>query len=233
MIIGHLEKYEIERLVRIQASVQWETTQTPARDIFIETEAGFRDDLTLTADAFLIGCLVPAMHFGERRIRIEGEVCPFLCEGLDAAMALLSMWTGGRLKPLTIEAGVRKALMFPRRPPRAGQFLSGGIDSLCALRTNRTIYPLDHPAAVKDCLLVHGFDIGGVMARGAKYHVFERAKAHMAVVARDAGATLIPVYTNIRHLCDQRDLWLNSFFGAVLAAVAQAFAARQIGRAHV
>lgn len=226
MIISRLEKKETDNLVRIQAAVQWEVADEPAREIFIETETSFQEDLTLNPDAFLIGCLVPAMHFGERRILIEADICPTLREGLDEAMALLHHWTGGRLKPLAIQAGVRKALMFPDRPPRAGQFLSGGIDSLCALRTNRTIYPLEHPASVKDCILVHGFDIGGVMARGAKYHVFERAKSHMAAVARDADVTLMPVYTNIRHLCDQRELWLNSFFGAVLAAVGQAFAAR-------
>ncbi len=226
MIIDHLEKKETGNLVRIQAMVRWESAGEPSREVFIETETAFRDDLTLNPDVFLIGCLVPAMHFGEKRIRIEADISPTLREGLDEAMALLDHWTGGRLKPLDIEAGIRKTLMFPSRPPRAGQFLSGGIDSLCALRTNRMIYPPEHPASVKDCLLVHGFDIGGVMARGAKYHVFERAKSHMAEVARDAAVTLIPVYTNIRHLCDQRELWLNSFFGAVLAAVGQAFAAR-------
>ena len=63
----------------------------------------------------------------------------------------------------------------------------------------------------------------GVMKRGAKYHVFERAKAAMAPVAAAARLALIPVHTNIRHLCDNRDLWLNQFFGAVLAAAAHAF----------
>jgi hypothetical protein len=87
-------------------------------------------------------------------------------------------------------------------------------------------YPKGHPGRVRDALLVHGFDIGGVVARGMKYPVFERAKAAMAPVAKDAGVTLIPVYTNIRHLCDDRDLWLNRFFGAVLAAVAHAFTDR-------
>ena len=48
----------------------------------------------------------------------------------------------------------------------------------------------------------------------------------MAPVAEDAGINLIPVYTNIRHLCDERDLWLNYFFGAVLAATAHAFSPR-------
>ena len=130
------------------------------------------------------------------------------------------------MKPLQIEADCRTGLHESPTRGRAGQFLSGGIDSLCALKTNRDIYPRTHPGSVKDCLLVHGFDIGGVIERGAKYHVFERAKAHMAVVAEDAGVSLIPVYTNIRHLCDQRELWLNYFFGAVLAAVAHAFVSR-------
>jgi hypothetical protein len=48
----------------------------------------------------------------------------------------------------------------------------------------------------------------------------------MAPVAADAGITLVPVYTNVRHLCDERDLWLTYFFGAVLAAAGHALAGR-------
>lgn len=226
MIISDLKKTERKELVRISANVQWETSTEPDREIFIETESAFHDDFTLNPDAFLVGALVPGMHFGENRILMEGDVCPALLEGLDTVMALLSMWSAGRLKPLNIEAGRRDRLMFSDPIFRSGMFLSGGIDSLCALRTNRLNYDVAHPYSVKDCMLVHGFDIGGVMERGAKYHVFERAKSHMAVVAEDAGVTLIPVYTNIRHLCDQRELWLNYFFGAVLAAVGHAFVGR-------
>lgn len=226
MIISNLKKHRQDKLVRISAEVQGESTKALRQTVFIETEAQFFEDLTLNPEAFLVGCLVPAMHFNESRIAIEGDISPTLREGLETAMALLCLWTSGRLAPLTIEAGDRTDRRQEPHPKRAGLFLSGGIDSLCALRVNRNRYPLDHPDSVKDCLLVHGFDIGGVIERGAKYHVFERAKAHMAVVAEDAGVTLIPVYTNIRHLCDQRELWLNSFFGAVLAAVGHAFTAR-------
>ena len=226
MIISKLQKGQQHDLVRISADVRAEAVDDIHQTVFIETEGQFADDLTLNPDAFLVGCLVPAMHFNEPRIVLDGDISPTLREGLDTVMALLNMWTSGRLKPLTIEAGDRGGRLRTRAPERAGLFLSGGIDSLCALRINRNIYPMDHPGSVKDCLLVHGFDIGGVIERGAKYHVFERAKAHMAVVAEDADVTLIPVYTNIRHLCDQRELWLNSFFGAVLAAVGHAFARR-------
>ncbi|MCF8126739.1 MAG: hypothetical protein K9J51_11015, partial [Desulfotignum sp.] len=70
------------------------------------------------------------------------------------------------------------------------------------------------------------FDIGGVQERGAKFHVFDRAMTAISKITRDAGTTLVPVYTNIRHLCDERSLWLDSFFGAVLAAMAHSFSDR-------
>ncbi len=226
MIITNLGKRVQDRLVRVSADVRWETATVEDREIYIESPEAFADDILPNADAFLVGGLAPAMHFGEERIRIEGEIDPLLAEGLNTAMALLAMWSDGRMKPLSIEADCRKELLVTPSAGRSGQFLSGGIDSLCALKTNRDIYPGSHPGSVKDCLLVHGFDIGGVIERGAKFHVFERARDHMAVVAEDAGVSLIPVYTNIRHLCDQRELWLNYFFGAVLAAVAHAFVPR-------
>ncbi len=226
MIITNLRKDVKDQLVRVSADVRWETAEAEDREVYIEAPEAFIDDMVPNADAFLVGALAPAMHFGETRIRIEGEIDPMLAEGLNSAMALLCMWSEGQMKPLQIEAECRGGLLVAPTVGRAGQFLSGGIDSLCALKTNRDIYPDTHPNSVKDCLLVHGFDIGGVIERGAKYHVFERAMDHMAVVAEDAGVSLLPVYTNIRHLCDQRELWLNYFFGAVLAAVAHTFVPR-------
>jgi hypothetical protein len=59
-----------------------------------------------------------------------------------------------------------------------------------------------------------------------KYHVFDRAKAALSGVAEDAEVNLVPVDTNIRHLCDERNLWLDKFFGAVLASVGHAFVTR-------
>ena len=226
MRILNLEKKIVDELARVSCRVIWEDCDAPEREIYIETQADFADALEPLPDAFLVGTLIPAMHLGERRIRIEGAACPRLKEGLNTVMGLMQVWSRGEMKPLQLESGTLGEPRFSRRTRRTGMFLSGGIDSLAALRLNRLHYDVHHPGAVQDCLLVHGFDIGGVMARGTKYHVFERALEHMAPVAQDAGVTLIPVYTNIRHLCDNRDLWLNRFFGAVLAAVAQAFAPR-------
>jgi hypothetical protein len=114
----------------------------------------------------------------------------------------------------------------PLLTPRTGMFMSGGMDSLAALRLNRLNYPESHPGFIKDSFFLHGFDIGGVVERGMKYHVFERAKDAINQITSDAKVKLIPVYTNIRHLCDERDLWLDSFFGAVLASIAHTFSKR-------
>jgi hypothetical protein len=226
MRLSDLNKKTADGLVRVSATVTWEDCDEPERDIYIETEEGFADAIEPLPDAFLVGALIPALHLGEQRLAVDGAACPRLKEGLNMVMRLMQLWTQGQMKPLQLEVNTLAKPRYNASTRRAGLFLSGGIDSLAALRLNRLHYPKDHPGAVQDCLLVHGFDIGGVMARGMKYHVFERAKEHMAPVARDAGVNLIPVYTNIRHLHDHRDLWLNRFFGAVLGAVSQAFAPR-------
>lgn len=226
MIISNLRLTEDGKHTRAEASITWEEADRRQKEIYIETENAFAGDITCHPHAFLVGCFIPAMHLGEKRILIEGDICPTLREGLKTAMAILKNWSGGGLKPLSIEAGTMSAAQYPGKPRQAALFMSGGIDSLFALRINRKDYPETHPGFIKDCLLVHGFDIGGVVERGMKYPVFERAKKVMAAVAEDTDVALIPVYTNIRHLCDDRDLWLTKFFGSVLAAVAHAFDSR-------
>jgi len=232
MIVSDLRTVEDDKHTRIEATVTWEIADQPEKTVYIETENAFAAELANHAHAFLVGCFIPAMHLGEQRLVIEGDICPVLFEGLQTAMAILSHWSGGRLKPLSIEAVTLASARHPKRSPRAALFMSGGIDSLAALKLNRERYPATHPGYIKDCLLVHGFDIGGVVERGMKYHVFERAKQAMAQIAADTQVALIPVYTNIRHLCDDRDLWLTRFFGAVLAAVAHAFD-RRINLAYI
>jgi hypothetical protein len=226
MRIDNLTLLQGKKRVRVTATVTWEDCDQPTQDVFIETEEEFGSDITCNPHAFLVGCIIPAMHFGEKRIQISGEICPSLREGLQTVMALMKEWSRGEYKPLHIEAKNYSATPYLSKQRQAGLFLSGGIDSLAALRINKQNYSEKHPGAIKDCVLIHGFDIGGVVERGMKYHVFDRARAALSAVAKDANVTLIPVYTNIRHLCDERDLWLDKFFGAVLASVGHAFASR-------
>jgi len=212
-----------------QARVIFEDCGRPEQTVYIKTPLAFAHGFGANPDAFLVGCLLPALHLGEQRIFMDQAVCPFLAEGLGVAMKLLSHWTKARPKggytPLRIEAK-SKGKLTSLTPSRTGMVMSGGMDSLAALRLNRLHYPKDHPGYIQDAFFLHGFDIGGVVDRGMKYQVFDRAMEAILKITRDAGSQLIPVYTNLRHLCDERELWLDSFFGAVLAAMAHTFSTR-------
>ncbi|MCF8090098.1 MAG: hypothetical protein K9K63_10510 [Desulfotignum sp.] len=207
------------------ARVIFEDRDLPGKTVFIKTPKDHGRGFGANPDAFLVGCLLPALHLGEKRIFVDGPVCPFLKEGVHVAMHILSHWTQGRYTPILVESAA-DAHQVPVNPGRAGMVMSGGMDSLAALRLNRLNYPKTHPVYIRDGFFLHGFDIGGVRDRGAKLHVFDRAVTAINRITEDAGATLVPVYTNLRHLCDERDLWLNSFFGAVLAAMTHGFSQR-------
>ncbi len=211
---------------RISAQVSWEDCDQPAREVFIATEPPFGEWLTPGPHPFLVGCLLPALHYGERRVLVEeGELCPSLLENLATVMGIMRHWSGGGLRPLAIEGRRAPGPAFgPRR--RAAMFFSGGIDSLATLLANHRNFPVGHPGRVRELFLVHGFDIGGVVARGAKYEVFRRARERLGRVAAEVGCPLVPAYTNLRHLHDERMFWLNRFYSAVLAAVAHAFVGR-------
>ena len=226
MRIIDFKRIEKNNRIRVQARVVWEDGDRPAQDIYIETPAAFGAGITISPEAFLAGSLIPATHFGEKRIAMTPAICPDFKEGLDTAMALVRVWSHGRYRPPDLQIPVRAQAATPPSPLRAAMVLSGGIDSLATLRLNRRHFPANHPGAIRDGLIIHGFDIGGVVERGMKYPVFDRARQALAAVADDADISLIPVYTNIRHLCDERTLWLDYFFGAVLAAAGHAFSSR-------
>lgn len=226
MKLSNLHVRKNDGLTRAVASVTFEDSNQPAQEIFIETETTYAEDIFASPHAFAVGCIIPALYFGERRLALEEAICPRLKEGLETVMVLMQNWTDGTFQPLTIDAPLLRTALHQEKKRHAGIFLSGGMDSLAALKRIKDNYAPAHPGYPRDALLVHGFDIGGVIERGAKYHVFERAKAAMAPVAAAADLALIPIYTNIRHLCDNRDLWLNQFFGAVLAAAVHALSPR-------
>ncbi len=226
MLIKDLYLREDKHRVRAGAFVVWEDCDLPQKEIFIETRAEYGAGLRADAHAFLVGCLIPALHFGQRRIAVQGEICPGLLQGLSSVMALMQVWSAGTMQPLVIEPQKVSATTGRAKKYRTGMCYSGGIDSIATLRRNMLNYPQNHPGAIKDCFFIHGFDIGGVLDRGLKYHVFQRGLRAMENVTKAANKQAIPVYTNIRHLCDDRDLWLNRFFGAVLAAVGHAFSSR-------
>jgi hypothetical protein len=211
---------------RVAAHVIWEDCPRPPHEVYFETDEEFAGSLSCDPHAFLIASLIPALHYGEKRVRVDAEVCPELKHGLITAMTWLRHWYYGPERELVrIEAGTASRL--PRRdvPPRAGLFFSGGIDSLSTLRVNRLDFPDQHPGALKDGLLAYGLEMDSPAA-------YEHVKRSLSELASYAGLTLVPVYTNLYlHYRDEDSrrsfgFWEEKFEGAALAAIAHAFSRR-------
>ena len=210
---------------RAAATVTWEDCDRPARELYIETPQPFADDLSCNPHSFLLGCIIPALHHGERRIYIDAAICPELKENLITAMSYQINWFGLQRDPVQIHAKTQTQLTLPTQPRRAASFFSGGVDSFSTVRANRLKFSSEHPRYIKDGLLVYGFDLGQ-SERDTRLPLFEEIASSLSKVATAVGMTLIPVYTNIRHLNNQGLFWGEKFHGAALAAVAHAFSRR-------
>ena len=207
-------------LLRVAATVIWENCGRPTQEIYFETTAQFADSLTCDPHAFLIASIIPAMHYGEKRIYLDAEICPELRTGLIEAMKWLQQWYKGDRTLVSIEAKTKfnfAAFEFQR----AAFFFSGGIDSLATLRVNRLNFPLEHPRSFKDGILILGLEGHEVEDQLTGQHL--NLLSQLAIAA---DINLVPVYTNIRDLNRDLEFWHNEFQSAVLSAVAHAFSTR-------
>lgn len=195
--------------------------------MYIETSSEFAEDLTPNANAFLLAGVMPAMVHGERRVCIDGQVCPELRNGLITAMQLFQKWNGKETcRPITIEATQGFIPRVPRIQARAASFQSSGVDALATLRSNRLDIPLEHPASIKDCIMIYGFELGAYESTDANTEAFEFAKSRLDELGQTEHFTLIPVYTNLVHLDDDDGNRYWFYAGAMLAAIAHAFVSR-------
>jgi len=226
MRIENLMTTQTNTTARVEATVIWEDKDRPSRTMYFETDAAFADSLTCDPHAFLVACLIPAMADGEERIQIDEPICPDLLNGLLTNAGWLHAWYPSDIKPVRIDAKKEARLPAVSAHKQAASFLSGGIDSLATLGSNRLFYPLDHPGAIRQCIVVHGFDIGGLEISGEEGEIFGRTITSLAPIAQAAGVNLIPVFTNIRHLHDDVYFWMYKLHGAALAAVAHALSQR-------
>ena len=219
-----LEQKDVK--VRAAATVIWEDCEREPFELFFEAKEPYARDLSANPHAFLLACFIPAMEDGEKRLCTDEPICPVLRTGVETAMAWLHHWYGPSSTPLKIESRPGIPPWEPAERKHTASFLSGGIDSLATLRSNRLNYPLDHPCSIKDCLFVHGFDIGGTHHGGREEKTYELAFKSLQPIVADAQVELIPVYTNARLLNDDVFFWIFKFCGAAICSVAHAFSKR-------
>lgn len=215
MKLSNFRRETNDKLARIAATVVWEDSDRPEQEIHFATHPEFASALSNRPDAFLVACAVAALEHGEKRIAVDGEVCPLLREGILTNLGWISHWRQFSHAIPEIEAAVRGNSEKPRTT-RTAAFMSGGVDSLFTLRWNRLNVPESHAFSIKDAVIVKGIE-------PPPSPLLERA---LQAVAGDTGVTLIPVETNVRELDADGVFWGKTFHGAALASVAHALGGR-------
>ena len=225
MRIYNITKEERGEVARLFGNVVWEDSDREEQELFFEVDKNYSNSLAINSNAFVAAAILPALRYGEKRLSIEGEVCPVLLDRIEDVVSWMKHWYyNDRSEHIKIET--KKVSKAPDDKDRnAGMFLSGGIDSLYTLRSNRLHYPLDHPGSIKDALLVSGLEVRDP-------EKFGYVEKHIRSVAKDADVNLIPIHTNILDLGPKDvaefwgDFWVNEFEGAAFSAIAHALSNR-------
>lgn len=202
---------------RVEARIAWEDSARAEQTLFYEVGPDHTAPLTADPNAFLVGAILPAWHRGERRIRIEGSLCPMLVDQLRAPLLTLASWYPELGAPPAIEATGLDAR------PGAGaggiSLLSCGIDSLATLRANRLWFSPDHPLAIRSCLLVDFVDEHKDEAPFRSNP--DAAKIDAALrVCGDVGTDVVLLRTNIWSLDGDGWFFAKSSFGALFLSAA-------------
>jgi len=208
---------------RVSARIRWEDSGREPFDLAFDAEGDAAQDVCADPSAILLAAAIPAMRWGERRIAIEGTVCPRLRDGLGAAAAILRAWYGPpRLMP-AIEPSAGFAAPVP--PPDRGSaaFLSGGMDSLDVFLRNRCQFPDGHPSRLVGALHVSGLPYTGPPGSSSHESFVGRSRSAAAAMARGLGVPLTFVRTNLADIDRDFLFFRQEYFGSAYAAIAQLF----------
>ena len=229
-IFGLSHEQEDEYQV-LSASISWEESDRATQRIHFRYGADKSYFISENYHPFLLATVIPAIRRRERRIHIDGAICPWLKDNLLSFMSYMTNWYWYKYDvdkddaPLVaIEAGSRQP--ESRKPANTGAFFSGGVDSLYTLRRNRLNIPRGHPGSINDVIFVHGFDMGTRPKRGTEEDYFNYVIDELRDLLDETDLNLIPVFTNLRQLDPYTDCWLDEYMGSAMAAVAHGLSGR-------
>ena len=208
------------------ARVRWEDAALEPFDLAFDAQGDDADELRADPNAMLLAAALPAMRAGERRIAVEGAVCPRLADGLAAAAAILRGWYGPpRLLP-AIEPSGGFAAPAPPSERRSAGFLSGGMDSLDVFLRNRSQFPAGHPARLDHALHVSGLPFTGPPGSSSRESFVTRGRCAATAIARGLGIPLTFVRTNLADIDRDFLFFRQEYFGSAYAAIAHLFSRR-------
>jgi len=223
MRIEQIKQERVANRSRLTAHVVWEESQQAPCDVYFEAEGEFADAISYSPEAIVSAALSPALWAGERRISVEGELCPEFLDNIAVVTKTFQHWFPQVSQTMAIEANRRASARNSGR--RSAFFFTGGVDSLTALRANRLNFPADHPGSVKDGIIVFNLEVEDPQA-------FQYALKALSLIAEDAEVTLVPVSTNLRVLKDDWKFWWTAHMGPALCGIAHALS-RRIGSAII
>jgi hypothetical protein len=205
--------------VRVTADVVWEDARRAPFSLFYEGNARFAADFSDDANAFLCSVALSASRDGETRILLERPVSPRLADGVTAALSMVRRWYGGpRSLPRIESAAGFKA------PERAGEnaalCLTGGVDSLHTLWSNRNDFSASEPAAFRRAMyIVHlSFPPGEAFPRARD--VARRQLLALQRICEETGLELSAVRTNVRLIEPSMEFTQAEGLSSLLSAAA-------------
>ena len=225
MIISNLNQIKADGTVRVEAQLKWEDSNRPPFTFFVQTDEKFQDALWPDPNSFLVASVLSAWHAGERRIQVEGTLCPALVNNLHGVFMMLNSWYPDHFPaPPRIEAtqGLTASLPFGKG---AISLMSGGIDSLCLLRANHLHFPEGHANRIKGTVSV-AQSAQPMATRDAIYKKMEGRLAAIHPVVNAAGVDVIPAITNTWWLNPDGYFYGQKAYSSQLSAITSLFSKR-------
>jgi hypothetical protein len=210
--------------VSARGRFEWEDSERPPVEVYFRGNESLSPGFSAAPEAFLVAGFFPAMHHGERRVALDGPVCPRLRDGLLGAGRLFQLWYGHTPPRIETQHGWHAP---PEPPPDSTvSFLTGGIDSLHAIWKNHRLYPADHEGRVREALFVFGLEMPGLEDTPRAARRLAAIAPYLEQVAGDAGLKLTRIETNVRTLEPDTSFWAWEYIAPPLAAVAHALSGR-------
>lgn len=203
-----------------RARVEWEETARSPQELFVEIAEPFAEDLEPDPNAFLAAAYQPALRHGERRVAIEGSVCPRLRDGLWLAAATVDVWFSRPARRLLLEPERGFEPPRPVEPGVSAGFLSGGVDSSYLFFSNRRGFPRGHPERLRYALFTQAWDFPGEELSPRALAYSRRVAERLSALHRDDGVELVSIRSNFRSLEPSLTFLAREYLAASLAAPA-------------
>jgi hypothetical protein len=213
MIVNECDITVEDTILKVQATVTWEDANKPALRLFVETDGRFAASVSPDPNAFLLACLFPAWRDGERRLFVDGTVCPVLRDNLRAAVETITTWYPDRFGDCPRVEAARLEVKAPSAT-RALSLMSCGVDSLSILRWNQLRLPPSHPGSTRAVASVEHcrHPSQGPFSECGRFRA-------AAAIASCAGVDFLPVRTNVWWLADDGYFFDEVWHGALLSAL--------------